>query len=70
MADKVKPPLGVGPKYLEITFDDEANPVFDVHGCTDSHSCRAATKLLEARLGLVKSRVDTTQQGVQRRVQT
>lgn len=55
MADKIKPPLGIGAKYIEMVFDDAGSTKIEAHGFTDG-TCRAATKSLEDALGRVQKR--------------
>jgi len=54
-ANKVKPPIGIGSKYIEMVFDADGTTKIEAHGFTDG-TCRAATKSVEDALGRVQKR--------------
>lgn len=68
MPEKVKPPAHLGQKYIEIEIDENGESKIEVHGCTDSNTCKILTLGLERALGVSGKRVDTTKQGIQQKI--
>jgi hypothetical protein len=55
MREKVKPPLGVGAKYVQIVIDENGATTIEAHGF-NGVGCREATAGIEGTLGTVKDR--------------